>query len=337
MVRALPFGVRRSTLDVRRVSLAIAAGLATSLLSAAPAVQQQIDDPDFKPAVVNPAYSQNGPTVAIDEGHSNFHTVTGRYRPFAALLESDGYRVRGLSRPFDTGAFAGIDILVIANALGDPKRPGTPAFDEAECDAVREWVRGGGALLLVADHTPFGSAAEILAARFGVGMGKGYAFDRVPGGGVTTQLTFSRENGLLGDHSITRGRRASEGLATVRSFTGQSLSVPVGAAVLMRLGPNVREAADTDNLDAEDAAGRGTGRAGPAPGSRSVAAGGRAQGIAMAFGKGRVVVLGEAGMLSAQLVRYPDGREMRFGMNMPGNDNRQFALNVAHWLSRLFD
>jgi hypothetical protein len=42
-------------------------------------------------------------------------------------------------------------------------------------------------------------------------------------------------------------------------------------------------------------------------------------------------------MLSAQMIRYSDGREMRFGMNVPGNDNRQFALNVAHWLSRLLD
>jgi hypothetical protein len=330
VVTALPFDVRRST-------FVVAAGLATSLLSAYPAAQQQIDDPDFKPAVVNPAYSQNGPTVAIDEAHSNFHTATGRYRPFAALLESDGYRVRSLARQFDVEAFAGIDVLVIANALGDAANPGSPAFAETEGEAVRDWVRGGGALLLIADHTPFGSAAESLAARFGVGMGKGYAFDRVAGGGVTTQLVFSRENGLLGDHSITKGRQASEAVATVRSFTGQSLNVPAGAAVLMRLSPGVREAANTDELDAEDAAGRGTAAAGQAPGSRSAAAGGRAQGIAMTFGKGRVVVLGEAGMLSAQVVRYPDGRETRFGMNMPGNDNRQFALNVVHWLSRLFD
>lgn len=295
-----------------------------------------MDDPDFKVVVANPAYSQSG-TVGIDEAHSNFHTATGRYRPFAELLQSDGYRVRSVARRLDAETLANIDVLVVANALGDKAQPGSAAFAEAECDTLRDWVRGGGGLLLVADHTPFGSAAESLAARFGVGMGKGYAFDRVADGGVTTQLTFSRENGLLGDHSITKGRRASEGVATVRSFTGQSLSVPEGAAVLMRLGPNVREAADTDNLDAEDAAGRSTGTAGPAAGSRSVAAGGRAQGIAMAFGKGRVVVLGEAGMLSAQLIRSPDGREMRFGMNMPGNDNRQFALNVVHWLSRLFD
>jgi hypothetical protein len=322
---------------VRRSSFGVAAGLLTSLWSGVPAAQQQVDDPDFKVAVANPAYSQGGPTVGIDEAHSNFHTATGRYRPFAELLQSDGYRVRSVARRLDAGTLAEIDVLVVANALGDKAQPGSAAFAEAECDILRDWVQGGGALLLVADHTPFGSAAESLAARFGVSMGKGYAFARAPSGGVTTQLTFSRENGLLGNHSIMKGRGASEAVTTLRSFTGQSLSVPAGAAVLMRLGPNVREAEDTDNLDAEDAAGRGTGSAGSAAGSRSVAAGGRAQRIALALGKGRVVVLGEAGMLSAQLVRYPDGQELRFGMNVPGNDNRQFALNVAHWLSRLFD
>jgi hypothetical protein len=27
---------------------------------------------------------------------------------------------------------------------------------------------------------------------------------------------------------------------------------------------------------------------------------------------------------------------MRMGMNVPGSDDQQFALNVLHWLSRLF-
>jgi hypothetical protein len=51
-----------------------------------------------------------------------------------------------------------------------------------------------------------------------------------------------------------------------------------------------------------------------------------------------VVVLGEAALFSAQIVRFGDGeqqREVRFGMNVAGNDNRQFALNVLHWLSGL--
>ena len=43
-------------------------------------------------------------------------------------------------------------------------------------------------------------------------------------------------------------------------------------------------------------------------------------------------------MLSAQVVRLPDNngdgeREFRMGMNVAGYDNRQFALNVLHWLS----
>jgi hypothetical protein len=50
------------------------------------------------------------------------------------------------------------------------------------------------------------------------------------------------------------------------------------------------------------------------------------------------VVVGEAAMFSAQLIRYEeDGKtvETKMGMNVPGNDDRQFALNVLHWLSGL--
>jgi hypothetical protein len=43
-------------------------------------------------------------------------------------------------------------------------------------------------------------------------------------------------------------------------------------------------------------------------------AAGRAQALAMPFGKGRVVVFGEAAMLTAQNVN--------FGMNYPGTDDR---------------
>jgi hypothetical protein len=106
----------------------------------------------------------------------------------------------------------------------------------------------------------------------------------------------------------------------------------------MKLSASTREVPSTSDLDAEDAAARGTGALGEAAGSHSNAVVGRAQGIAMTFGKGRVVILGEAGLFSAQIVRFTDGnqqREMKFGMNVPGNDNRQFALNVLHWLSRL--
>jgi hypothetical protein len=301
------------------------------------AAQQQIVDADFKASVEKPAYTRGGPTVAIDEAHSNFHTAGGEYRPFADLLTADGYTVIASSRKFDAGIFAGVDVLVIANArdlaallAGDLSRP---AFTEHECDIVRDWVRDGGSLLLIADHAPFGNAAESLGQRFGVTTGKGWAFDRASTGGITTQLDFSRENRLLGEHVILHGRNSSGEVKHIRSFTGQSLGVPPGATILMKLSDTARDAATPADLDAEDAAARSTGVS--AVGLHSSPVAGRAQGLAMTFGKGKVVVLGEAALFSAQVVRYADGKELKFGMNVPGNDDRQFALNAVHWLSGL--
>src|SRR4051812_6684482 len=131
------------------------------LALAAVALGQQILDPSFKPVVENPAYKASGPVVAIDEAHANFHTAGGQYKPFAELLTLDGYRVRPATRKFDKDAFAGINVLVIANALSEKatrENPGLPAFSDAECDAVSDWVRNGGSLLLIFDHSPFGGA-----------------------------------------------------------------------------------------------------------------------------------------------------------------------------------
>jgi hypothetical protein len=58
--------------------------------------------------------------------------------------------------------------------------------------------------------------------------------------------------------------------------------------------------------------------------------------LAFRFGRGRVVVTGEAAMLSAQLVTEggADGKTTHpWGMNWPGVDNRQLALNIARWLT----
>jgi hypothetical protein len=299
---------------------------------------QQISDPDFNASVETPAYTSAGPTVAIDEAHGNFHTADGRYKPFADLLRSDGYKVVAFTSTFDARSLGGIDVLVISNARNLPavQRGDTSqsAFTAAETEAVRAWVDGGGGLLLIADHAPFGQAAESLAQRFGIAMGKGYAFDRADDE-LTMTLAFSRDDGLLGDHPITRGRRGTESVLRITTFTGQSLSVPAGAVPLMKLSATAREAATPDDLNAENAAAQSPGST--QFGSRSTSLAGRAQGLAMTVGMGRVVVLGEAAMLSAQIASFPDGSVVKAGMNVPGNDNRQFALNALHWLSGLIE
>jgi hypothetical protein len=56
--------------------------------------------------------------------------------------------------------------------------------------------------------------------------------------------------------------------------------------------------------------------------------------VALKHGRGRVVVMGEAGQLSAQVVVNPP---QPMGMNVPGCDNRKMELNVMQWLTGLID
>jgi hypothetical protein len=314
---------------------------AALLLVATSLIAQQIADPAFDVTVKAPAYPREHPRVVIDEAHHNFHTADGRYKPLATLLRNDGYDVRPGTAAFTDASLSGARVIVISNALGPGATAATdtspPAFTEAECDAVLAWVRGGGSLLLISDHTPMGMANAILGRAFGVTMGQGFVrtiaeTHHLPN--RPSEIIFSRENGLLGDHPITRGRTDDERVNTVFSFTGQSLTVPPGAVAILSLGSDAWEAPTRADLQAvaRDAA------AAPNPAAFTTAhalhVAGRAQGLAMTTGAGRVVVLGEAALMSAQITGAAG--QGRMGMNVPGSDDRQFALNVLHWLSRLF-
>jgi hypothetical protein len=274
--------------------------------------------------------------VLFDEGHFNVHTTAGTYKPFVTLLQNDGYEVRPNSQKFSPQALNSYDILVIANALGarDPESPraASPAFTEDECDVVRGWVQNGGALLLITDHEPSGAAAENLGRRFNVEMGKGTTFRRSAlvrsDLGPPAWFLFSRDNGLLEDHPITRGRDASEQLSRVLDFTGQSLSVPMGAVAFLKLGDDAFDTADGTLLEKVSPE-KIMDAAKPARG--------RAQAIALEAGKGRVVVTGEAAMLTAAVDRYKDkegkDQESRSGMADSRFDDKQLVLNILHWLS----
>lgn len=115
-------------------------------------------------------------TLLFDEAHNNFHTAGGRYKPFADLITNDGYQIVPNKQLFSGEALKGYRVLVISNALGAPRMndagAGSSAFTEEESDAVRDWVKKGGSLLLIADHAPMGSANQSLGKRFGVEMSK---------------------------------------------------------------------------------------------------------------------------------------------------------------------
>jgi hypothetical protein len=281
------------------------------------AQSQEVVDPHFNSSVASPAYSKNYPRVLFDEAHNNSQTAAGLYKPFANLIFSDGYQLVVNRKPLNKLSLATFKILIIADALGaedaDEEGADRPAFTEEEADAVRDWVRGGGSLLFIADAAPHGSAAEILAKRFEVDMSKGLTVDPVaekesknPG-----WIVYSRENNLLVDHPITKGRNDSERVNRVMTFAGQSLKGPNGSEPFLKLADTA-----TDRF--------------PGGPPKDSAAAGRSQAVAIRLGKGRVVVLGESSMLSAQMTGSDN---QLFGMNLPNIDNKQLALNIMHWLS----
>ena len=290
-------------------------GVATLLLLSfciAPALgQPQQADPDFDTSVKNPAFTKKHPIVLFDEAHHNFHTANGRYKPFADLISHDGCKIMPNRKPFTEKSLRGHDILIIANALGadqmNSPEAAQPAFTDPECDAVRDWVKAGGSLLLITDHHPMGSAAQCLADRFGVDMSKG----------ITPILKFDENTGL-GDHPILRGRDEKERVRKVTTFVGQTLKGPKGSTPFLNMADDAKE-------KMPPGVGTNSGKK-----ARIISSKGRSQAIALALGKGRVLVMGEAAVLSAQIA---DGE--KFGMNAPGSDNRQFALNIIHWLAGL--
>lgn len=168
---------------------------------------QQVADTSFRPPIEKPTHATGaGPVVLIDEGHFNFHTSSGRYSAFADLLRRDGYIVRPSTGTFGSDGWRSGKVLVIANALHEEndrnewKPPFRPAFTPEEVDAVRNWVAGGGRLLLIADHAPFDSAAASLASTFGVKFR-----DAATVGADASQIRlFKKSDGTLREHPLTR-------------------------------------------------------------------------------------------------------------------------------------
>lgn len=308
------------------VAVVVVAGAASTALLLAR--RERPYDPDFDARVTEPAHGAHPPLALYDEGHLNTHAADAAYKPFVDLLAADGYEVRVVRAPFSPELLAPAAILVVVAPRGANDAGDAPAFTGAEIAAVHEWVTGGGALLLVTDHWPFGAAAASLGRRFGVAMGAGLVEDPEHGDPErgASHLVFDRASGLLRDHPIVDGRAAGDELRRVLTFTGQSLRGPPGSTAFLALSDTAIEYPPTSPRVERDGDDVRVSMEYGAP----VSAAGDAQGLALEVGRGRVVVLGEAGLLRAQQLR--DGSTV--GMNTPGTDNRQLALNVMRWLSR---
>jgi hypothetical protein len=292
---------------------------------------RQVLDTAFVAPRLGPATfpSAGGPRVVIDEAHHNFHTAFGRYRPFAKLLQNDGFRVAANAEPFSARTLSDAKVLVIANALNVAhlqgsawKLPARSAFDDSEIAAIASWVHDGGALLLIADHMPFAGDAARLARALGIQLMNSFALlgDADPRTG-DYPIVFRRSDGTLKAHAVTNGRNQRERIDSIESFTGSAFRLSAGrggALMALPAATKVRMPAVAWQFDAS---------------TQTVSGAGLLQGAAISIGKGRVAIFGEAAMFTAQ---RKGAQSVAMGMNAEeAAQNPQFILNLMHWLVRI--
>jgi hypothetical protein len=288
--------------------------LSLTLFWSSSAFGQQVPDTAFNFAIQKPKYeSGKGSVVQVDAAHNNFHTLDNRYAPFGNLLRNDGYRLVSNTVSVTKAVLSECRIFVISNPLdssniGRWQLPNPSAFSPEEITAISDWVKNGGRLLLIADHMPFAGAAHDLAQSFGFEFFNCFAMDNR----YRNTERFYKGNQTLLDNEITQG------IDTVVSFTGSAFKMPKGAKPILALknysiiSPRVawQFEEDTPSLPSE----------------------GFYQGAYMDYGKGKIVVMGEAAMFTAQLAgpnRNPTG------FNRPeARQNNQLLLNIIHWLDK---
>lgn len=279
---------------------------------------QQVADSAFTYQVETPAYALGtGPVVTVDEAHFNFHTINGRYYPFAKLLAQDGYQLRPGTETFAKRTLKDTEILVIANALphnGPWILPTDPAFTKDEVQVVKEWVKDGGSLFLIADHMPFPGAAEVLAGAFGFEFVNGFAMKKDGSAEI-----FTRDIGNLKASPVTDGRNASEKIDQISIFTGQGFVAPPEAYTFLLLDTSYTILSPQRAWEFDDTTPSRSGER-------------HAAGACMTYGKGKIVVMGEAAMFTAQLA---GPQRQKVGMNhRDASQNPQLLLNIVHWLGK---
>ena len=280
---------------------------------------QQIADTTYNPIIQNPVYELGkGPVVFIDEGHHNFHTKNGRYKAFSNLLERDGYNVKEYKGAFKKNELVKGKIFVISNALNEINvedwfLPNPSAFTKSEIEVMRQWVFEGGSLFLIADHMPMAGAAEDLAKVFEFKFTNGFVFDTLSRG----PAYFNLNEKTLTESIITKGRDSTESVEQIATFTGQAFKIPDDATPILTFNKNyVNMLPDTAWVFDDE--------------TTKFNVEGWSQGAYKKYGKGKIVVFGEAAMFTAQLA---GPKKRKAGMNNEvASENYQLLLNIIHWL-----
>ena len=285
-------------------------------------IQIQAPDYSYHPNIEMPAYERgSGSIICFDEGHNNFHTLEDRLSSTGELLKDDGYKTLSINGDISLDKLKKGKILVIINALNRKnmnwEKPIFSAFTEQEISDISQWVYEGGSLLLIADHMPFPGAINKLVNKFDFNFENGHAKDT-----IGKPDYFIKKQKTLHDNIITKGRNSNESVDSVLTFSGSAFSIPDDATSILEFDStwvsyNTNSAWDFNNI-------------------KPFSIKEYSQGAFKKFGKGRVVVYGEAMMFTAQLGAGLSWIKMGMNSNKCPQ-NYQLLLNTIHWLDGLMD
>jgi hypothetical protein len=224
-------------------------------------------------------------------------------------------RVRENLKAFDENELKQMSLLVISNALnelniGNWTTPTPSAFTEEEIQTTKNWVEQGGRLLLIADHMPFSGAAQKMAKAFGFHLPNCFAMDNRRRG----LEYFTRIDSTLYSNEITNGLNEEQYIDSIITFTGSGFRIPAAAIPILKLNNYTLLSPSQAWQFSNDT---------PSEPSDNFF-----QAAALKFGKGKVVVMGEAAMFTAQVAG-----ERKIGINTPeAKFNVQLLRNTIQWL-----
>ena len=277
-------------------------------------------DNEFDVSVSDPQLKNIKPVVLFDEAHKNHHQIETTYKPFATLITNDGCLVKSTDKPIDKTALSNTAVYIIATAMGKEDPGDKSPFAQNEVDLLEQWVKDGGALLLITEHFPFGLAMSPVLNKFSVQVHNGYTEDTLLNNKeVRDALLFTKSKGNLNTtHPIL------DKVERLNTFTGSAVKGDSTWTQLLIFTPNAQNfnVKVTIKKDGGDI-------------TTSVkyadfySAKGYSQGICKQYGKGKIVVLAESAFLTAQF----DKNGNKYGMNSPNEDNKQFVLNLIRWLA----
>lgn len=276
--------------------------------------QQEVDN-KFVPNIATPLFEKDGgPVILVDGGHYNFHTLEDKFAPFGKVAELNGFRLQSSLGRLKAEQLKNVKILVITNALNEKnvaswKQPVLPAFTSEEVKTITDWVRNGGRLFLIADHMPFAGAVSNLAQSLGFSFYDGFAmckprkkFD-----------VFCFADGTLNRNTLTNLHGPIDSIVT---FTGQAFKIPDGATSVISFDSSYKILLPEVAWEFNEH-------------TNIIPAEGLSQLAYNMYGKGKVVVSGEAAMFTAQKVG-----DIKIGLSAPyAPNNVQLLSNILEWLA----